>query len=463
VSDRAGGGNGETPGDGGTGESGEGRVSGAVSGIGRGDSLLKRDISRLGFAAMSLNSVIGAGIFGLPAVAAARAGDFAPWMFVICGVLTLTIVLSFARASSLVRETGGVIVYASNAFGPFVGFQTGWLTYLSRVSSQAANANLLVTYLSWFWTPLDTHPWRGVALTLLIGGMTWLNVVGVRNSIAVIYMFTVMKLLPLSLLVLFGLGKVDPATLFGAEFPELGTFGGTVLVLLYAFVGFEGAVVNAGEGRNPRRDLPRALVQTTVVIAVFYFLIQWVSSATLPELGESRTALADVATVLFGTLGAAALTLGAAFSIGGNMMTGAFSAPRMTWALALEKSLPAWFGKVHERHRTPHNSIIFYGAMSLALGLSGTFVWLAVMSTLVRLLAYMVSIAALPRLRRQTDAPELAFDLPGGMLIPGLALLLCLWLVLQAPLSAWGTLAGFAAAGTLIYVVMKRQPGSVDA
>jgi amino acid transporter len=418
---------------------------------------LKRDISRLGFAAMSLNGIIGAGIFGLPAVAAARAGDFGPWMFVICGLLTLTIVLSFARASSLVRETGGVIVYASNAFGPFIGFQTGWLSFLSRVTSAAANANLMVTYLAWFWAPLDTHPWRGVALTLILGGLSWLNVVGVRNSIGVMYVFTIMKLLPLSLLILFGLGQVDVATLFGAEWPEMSEMGGTILVLLYAFVGFEGSVVNAGEGKNPRRDLPRALVSTTVVIAVFYFLIQWVSSATLPELAESRTALADVASVLFGAVGAAVLTLGAVFSIGGNLMAGILSAPRMTWALALDGSMPRWFGAVHERHRTPHHSIWFYGILSIALGLTGTFVWLAVMSTLVRLLAYMVSIAALPRLERQTEDPELAFTLPGGMLIPGVAMVLCLWLMLQAPLSAWLTLAGFAAAGTLIYFLMRRQ------
>ncbi len=423
----------------------------------RESGLLKRDINRLGFAALTLNSVIGAGIFGLPAVAAARAGDFSPWMFVICAVLTLTIVLSFARASSLVRETGGVIVYASHAFGPFVGFQTGWLSYLSRVTAMAANANLLVTYLSWFWQPLDGQPWRSLALTAIIGSLTWLNVVGVRNSITAVYAFTVMKLLPLSLLVLFGLGKVDPGTLFGTAWPQAGEIGGTALVLLYAFVGFEGTVVNAGEGRNPRRDLPRALIQTTLVIAVAYFLIQWVSIATLPDLAESRTALADVATVLFGAVGAAVLTLGAVFSIGGNLMTSVFSAPRMTWVLALDGLLPAWFGAVHERHRTPHLSIGFYGAISLALALTGTFVWLAVMSTLVRLMAYMVTIAALPRLGRITDAPERAIHLPGGMLIPILALLLCLWLVVQAPLSAWLTLVGFAVAGTVIYWGMRRS------
>lgn len=419
--------------------------------------LLRRDISRLGFAAMALNGIIGAGIFGLPAIAAARAGAFSPWMFIICGVLTLTIVLAFARASSLVRDTGGPIVYASNAFGPFVGFQTGWLSYLSRVTSMAANSNLLVTYLAWFWAPFDSQPGRSIALAVIIGSITWLNVVGVRNSISLIYAFSVAKLLPLSLLVLFGLGKLDPAALFGAELPELGEMGSTILVLLYAFVGFEGAVVNAGEGRNPRRDLPRALIQTTATIALFYFMIQWVSYATLPGLENSEAALSDVAVVLFGTLGAAILTLGAVFSIGGNLMTSVLSAPRMTWVLALDGSLPRWFAAVHERHQTPHHSILFYGGFSLILALSGTFIWLAVMSTLVRLLAYMVSIAALPRLEKQTDAPERAFKLPGGMLIPGMALVLCLWLMLQAPLSAWLTLIGFAAAGTVIYVVMRRS------
>jgi amino acid transporter len=163
-----------------------------------------------------------------------------------------------------------------------------------------------------------------------------------------------------------------------------------------------------------------------------------------------------VAAVLFGAVGAALLTLGAVFSIGGNLMASILSAPRMTWALALDGSMPRWFGAVHERHRTPHHSIWFYGILSIALGLTGTFVWLAVMSTLVRLLAYMVSIAALPRLERQTEAPELAFKLPGGLLIPGVAMVLCLWLMLQAPLSAWLTLVAFAAVGTVIYFVMRR-------
>src|SRR5210317_1762282 len=99
---------------------------------------LRRAISKTGYSAMALNGVIGAGIFGLPAVAAAKTGAFSPWLFVWAGLLILTVVMSFARASSMFRHTGGAIVYATHAFGPFVGFQTGWLAYLGRVSAMGA-------------------------------------------------------------------------------------------------------------------------------------------------------------------------------------------------------------------------------------------------------------------------------------------------------------------------------------
>jgi amino acid transporter len=419
---------------------------------------LKRDISKLGYSALAINSVIGAGIFGLPAVAAARTGHFSPWMFVICAVLTLTIVASFARAASLTRETGGVLMYASHAFGPFAGFQTGWLAYLSRVAAMGANTNLLVTYMAWFWAPLDSDPWRSLALTAIIGSLTWLNVVGVRNGMVAMYVVTVLKLLPLSLLVLFGLGKIDPGQLFGADIPALGSMGETILILLYAYVGFEGAVVTAGEGRNPRRDLPSALIRTTLIIAIIYVLVQAVSVAVLPDLASSTTALADVAAVLFGPLGATVLTLGALFSIGGNLMSSVLSAPRMTWALARDGSLPPWFAQLHPRYATPHRSIVFYGAISLALAISGSFIWLAAMSTVVRLITYMVCIAALPRLAHLSEPGHSGLRLPGGMLIPVIGLLVCLWLIAQASLRSWLVMTVFFALGSALYALSRRRP-----
>lgn len=420
------------------------------------ESRLNQAIGKLAYGAININSVIGAGIFGLPAAVAARAGYFSPWAFVLGGMLVFTVVLSFARASSMFRQTGGAIVYASHAFGPFVGFQTGWLSYLARVAAMGANTNLLVTYAAWFWTPLGDDPYRAIALTVLITSMTWLNAVGVKNSVAITYLFTVLKLLPLSLLILFGLGKVDAGTLFGSAVPELDGLGETILVLLYAYVGFEGTLVNAGEGRDPRKDLPGALVSTIVAIGVIYFLVQAVAVFALPGLVESEAALADVASVLFGTMGATVLIAGAVFSIAGNLSASMLSAPRMTYALARDGTMPAWFASIHDRYRTPYHSIWFYGLLCLLMALSGTFIWLAVMSTLVRLMAYMICIAALPRLEKTIEPYEGQFRIPGGLLIPALAFVLCVWLVTRASLDAWLTMGAFFAVGTGLYLYSIR-------
>ncbi|MBT8071188.1 MAG: amino acid permease [Gammaproteobacteria bacterium] len=416
---------------------------------------LERAISKLGYTAITLNGVIGAGIFGLPAVAAAKAGAFSPWLFVIAGLLILSVVLSFARAASLFRDTGGMVLYADRAFGPFMGFQAGWLAYIGRVTAMGANANLLVTYASWFWTPLATEPYSSIAISTLILGLTWLNVSGVKNAIGFIYLFTALKLLPISLLVLFGAGQIDLQMLAGAGFPPMGEVGEAVLVVLYAYVGFEGTVVAAGEGRRPRRDLPWALINTILITGLVYILVQMVSVSVLPGLAASSTALADVAVVLFGAAGAVLLTLGAVFSIGGNLSSTFLSAPRMTFALARDGSLPGWFARVHDSHHTPHVSLWFYGAFCLLLALTGSFVWLAVMSTLARLLTYMICIAALPRLEKSCEPMEGRFRLPGGLLIPAIAMLLCLWLVSYASLAAWLTTLGFVLLGSLLYASVR--------
>lgn len=422
---------------------------------------LRRAISKTGYSAMTFNGVIGAGIFGLPAIAAAKTGAFSPWLFVLAGLLIFSVVLSFARASSMFRHTGGVVLYASHAFGPFAGFQAGWLAYLGRVTAMGANANLLITYASWFWTPLADEPYRSIMISTIFIGLTWLNVLGVRNSIGIIYVFTILKLLPISLLVLFGLGYVDLQMLGGAELPRFGELGEAVLVVLYAYVGFEGTVVAAGEGNRPRRDLPRAMINTILITGLIYVLVQVVAISTLPDLAESSVALVDVSVVLFGPVGAVLLTLGAVFSIGGNLQSTYLSAPRMTYALALDDSLPRWFARVHPRYHTPHVSLWVYGLFCLLLALSGSFVWLAVMSTLARLLTYILTIAALPRLEKTVlkeagEVPEDQFSLPGGLLIPAIAMLLCLWLISYASADAWLTTLVFIALGSVLYLFSRR-------
>lgn len=421
------------------------------------DVSLNREIGQLGFVAIALNGVIGAGIFALPAVAAAKAGAFSPWLFLICAVLIMTVVLSFARAASFFRDTGGPIQYAGLAFGSFAGFQTGWLTYIGRLAAIGANISLMVTYAGWFWEPLAAGLGHQLAVTVTFILLAAFNIVGVRQSMNVVFLFSALKLVPLSLLIILGLSHIQPGVLTHIELPVTGSLGETILILLYAFVGFESAVVPAGEARNPRKDIPRAITITVLTITAVYFLIQLISVSVLPELASSKTPLADVAEILMGATGAALLTFGAVFSIGGNCSSSMLSAPRMTYALAKMGSLPAWFGKVNPRTRTPLNSIVFYAVLGLVLALSGSFVWLAVVSTLARLLSYILGVAALPVLEKRIEKTEGQFRLRGGYLVPAIALLLCLWLITFASMTAWLTTAAFFTLGSALYLLSSRK------
>jgi APA family basic amino acid/polyamine antiporter len=428
-----------------------------MTGAGERVTGLRREISQLGFGAIALNGTIGAGIFALPAIAIDAAGFFSPWLFVFCGLLIMLIVLAFARVASYFEDTGGPVAYAGEAFGPFAGFQAGWLLTLSRAAAFAANAHLMVTYAGWFWPPLLKGAWHTASVLAVCAILGLINIIGVRQGMAALFMLTLLKLLPLVLLVLLGLGQANPQIFTGADIPPLDSLGETLLIVFYAYVGFESAVIPAGEARDARRDIPRALVRTILAITLFYFLIQLVTVSVAPGVGGSKTPLADVARVLLGASGAAILTLGAVFSISGNLMAGVLSAPRMMYAMAHIGSMPPWFGAVHERFRTPANAIAFYAVFSAILALSGKFVWLAAMSTVVRLLVYVGCIATLPVLHRKLGEQPDQFRLPGGMLIPILALLPSLWLASHASLKSWLVAGGFALAGAVLYAFTKRK------
>jgi APA family basic amino acid/polyamine antiporter len=417
---------------------------------------LKKEIGKLGFGAIALNGTIGAGIFALPAIAVGRAGMFSPWIFVACGILIMAIVFVFARVASYFSDTGGPVTYASKAFGPFVGFQAGWLLTLARAAAFAANAHLMVTYAGWFWPPLADGAWHLVAVTLVCVLLALINVIGIRQGMLAIFALTVLKLLPLLLLVFLGISQTNPEIFTGAEIPPLDSLGETILIIFYAYIGFESAVIPAGEARNPKRDIPLALVRTVLAITVFYFLIQVVTISVAPDIAGSKTPLADVALILMGTAGAAVLTLGAVFSISGNLTSSMLSAPRMLYAMGQLGSLPGWFGAIHPRYQTPANSILFYAAFSIILALSGGFVFLAVMSTVVRLMVYVMCIATLPVLHRKLGEFEGQFRLYGGMTIPVVALILSIWLTTHASMKSWVVTGAFMALGGVLYVFTGR-------
>lgn len=415
------------------------------------DSLLKREIGKIGIATIAMNGVIGSGIFALPAVAIAQAGAFSPWLFLLCGLLILTVALTLARNASFFETTGGPIVYTTHAFGRFVGFQTGLLIYVSRVAAIAASANLLVSYAAPIWTPLASGAPRTIAVVGYIALATGLNAVGVRAGMTVLYLISILKLAPLLLLILVGVPEIQWSTVVTAETPSSETLGNTMLVLMYAFIGFEFSLINAGETRDPRSSIPRTLVKTVLAVAVAYALIQLVAVSVGPDLGSSETPLVELAKRLMGPAGALLLSLGVIFSVGGGSLTSLLTAPRLTFALSRDGALPAWFGAVNQRTHVPVNSILFCGAFSTLLAVSQQFIWLATLSTIIRLLTYALCIASLPVIERKIASQPGQFRIPGGLAIPALAFVLTLWLLTHSTLQNVAITAGVVVLGSIVF------------
>lgn len=423
------------------------------SSAGHGAKQLRRDIGFFGAAFLVLNSVIGAGIFALPGKVAVNAGLLSPWLFLVVGVLFISVVLTFAELASYYDRTGGPVLYASDAFGPVVGYGTGWLIFLARMTAFAANANVMAAYLASLSDLFVSGQARALIIALVTLGLTWANIHGVKDGVRTMSVLTVLKVTPLLLLVLLGLQHVSGTTLVpGGDF-FIEDIGGTTLLLIYAYVGFETIGVTAGETSQPKKTVPAALVRTVILTGALYFLIVVVFVAVIPEDNYADATLVDVGRFLAGPAGALVITMAAVFSIGGNLAGSMLAAPRILFALAENRQLPAWFARIHARHATPYNSILVMGGMALALGLSSNFVSLAVGSSVVRLIAYIVCIAALPRIRRNAD-PETrqnAYRLPGGFTIPAIALVVCLWLVAQSELSDWLRVSVLLAIGLALY------------
>ncbi len=412
---------------------------------------LKRDIGPVGSSLLSFNGIVGAGIFALPATLHLQFGAFSPWLFPIFGLLILLVAVPFARLAALFSVSGGPVAYVA-PFGPAASFQVGWLYYIARTTAFAANATVFAAYAAALWPPLASPVGRAAVILALIGAVTWINVVGVRRAIRALDVVTVLKAVPLIGLAIWGLaasgGAPAPTAL-----PEFGAFEAAALVTLYAFIGFENCVVPAAETRTPGRTIPRALVATIAATAALYFLVQLAYVAVMPAGAAPDAPLAAFAQILIGPAGLILLSLTAMASVAGNFLGSMTSTPRVTFALAEERLLPRWFGAVSTRWHTPANSILFMGIAGAALALSGSFVWLAVVSTLARLFVYAASIAALPAARRQAGLATgigVAATMAGGLLV-------CLWAAAQSTAASWAMLAGLLTVGLLLYALAARR------
>lgn len=416
---------------------------------------LVRGIRRWDLVAVVINGIIGAGIFGLPSDVFGKIGSYSLIAFLVCAIVVTLIILCFAEVGSRYDSTGGPYLYAREAFGPLVGFEVGWLQWLARITAFAANINLLVKYMGHFWTPEDVAPWRNLIIIGLVVVLTAINVIGVRNATIFGNFFTIGKLIPLVLFVAAGLFFINSGNYSFDSRPSYSEFSGSVALLIYAFTGFEMAVIPAGEVQNPKRNIPFALLTAIGLIATLYILIQFVSIGTLPGLATSQTPLADASNNFMGTAGAMIITAGALISIIGNLSLLILAGSRLPFAMSEQRQLPRILSSTHSRFRTPHFSILLTATIMLGLAISGTFIYLATISVIARLLTYAATCAALPKLRYSHGAPEARFKVPAGLVLSIASLVLAGWLLSTRTLTEARDAGIAAAVGLLVYFVYR--------
>lgn len=424
---------------------------------------LVRAIGRWDLTAAIVNGVIGSSIFGMPDDIARLCGALSPLAYLLAGLGILGIVLSFAEVASRFDEAGGPYLYARTAFGRLVGFQAGWLTFWIRVTAVAANLNVFVDYLSQVW------PWAGgragAALVMLavMAVITTINVIGVRQATWAIDLFTLAKLLPLAVLALAGLFFIRGDVLATQAVPAP-QWREAILLLVFAYGGFEAPLLAAGEARRPRRDSAFALITALGVIAAVYMLVQLVVVGLVPNAAGARAPIAAAFQVLIGPAGVLLASVAAMVSVYGWATGSVLQTPRLLFAISERGELPRLFARVHARFRTPWVAIVTYAALSLAFAYygrlqpEGGFQWNAVVSAIVRLVTYGLTCAALLLFRRAEHeaARPAGFRLPLGGPIAIAAAAFCLWLLATRSWAHAGLLLGFMALGFVLWLPARR-------
>ena len=439
----------------------------------RGDPGLRRALGKWDLTAIGVNQVIGSAIFLLPADVAARVGTWGPIAFLAVGVLSLLIALCFAETGSRFDRTGGPILPARAAFGRFVGFEVGWMLWFSRVASHASVVNGLTLALAFYWPSLATGIPRAATITVLTILLTWINVRGVKQSSWVVNLLTIGKLAPLAIFILAGIWFVDPARLTPLPPVTQEQLSSALILLIFAYGGYEVTGILAGEAANPRRDVPFAFVATLFVVATVMCLTSLVATGVLPDVAATRTPLADGAALFLGAWGAALISAGSVVSMAGNNMGQILNGSRTVFALAEQGDLPRWFAYVHPIYRTPSNGILFSAVVALVLALTGSFVTLAAVSAIARLVMYLAVCMATLALRKRDreiaaqigahmtdptrDVPPPQFTVPFGPVIPILASVVALGILAGATQAQLIAGAAALAAGAVLYILAPKS------
>lgn len=423
---------------------------------------LVRSIGRWSLAALVLNTIIGTGVFILPGTVAARLGWIGLTAWLLAALVTAAMILCFAEVASRFSSAGGAYLFTHVAFGRYTGIQIGWLAYVSRATAAAVQANLFATYLAEFFPWAGTRPGGIVVTTVFIGFLAMVNLRSVLSGARLSNVFAIVKLVSLVAFGVLGIvwlaaGRAGAAPL--AADLSVASWLQVLLLLLFAFGGFESALMPMSEAKDPQRDAPFALLVGLALVTLVYLAAQVTVLATLPDPAATNRPLAASARVMLGGGGAAAITIAALISVYGWLSSNMLAVPRLTMAMAHNGDLPAFFGRVHPVWRTPWISILIFAGISWALANQAGLLQNLTLSAVVRLFVYGSVCAALPVLRKNASRSGVAaarFRAPGGVVLALLSVGVSILLATRMSAREALTLGVTVAIATAHWLTLRR-------
>lgn len=422
------------------------------------DEGLKRVIGVPGLTLSIVNGVIGAGIFALPAIVSTALGAFSVFGYIFCGILLAAILLCYAEVGSRVTTSGGSYAYVEAAFGNLPGYIVNWMYFFGwSIISSAALMNIIADSLAVLFPVFGNPLIRDFLFFTLTGFMILINVFGAKQGVVAVKMITIIKLLPLLGIIIFGFGYVKASNLHWEHLPSLKIFSDTTLVLFFAFAGFETALGASGEIKNAKRTVPLSICFAGIFVLIVYMLLQTVAQGVLgTQMALYKAApLAAVADKIIGQAGATILLLCAALSCFGNVTLDILCTPRSLFAGANDGLFPKFLGKVHSKFATPYIAVIIYGLLIFIFSIAGGFQQLAVMASAIILLVYLAVILATIKLRKKKEGDEKTFKAPGGLVTPLIGIAAIIWLLTS--LGKWEILSTliFIGAVSIIYFATR--------
>jgi len=424
---------------------------------------LKREIGFVGLSSNIINTIIGSGIFVLPAIVAAALGAASIFAYAVCIVLITLLMLCIAEVGSKITDTGGPYIYIEKTFGKFAGFLTVWLILLATLSAVGAVANAIVNVVFTLFPFIKGELVRIAMFASMFGGLGYLNVIGLKKGVTFVKLITFLKVVPLLLIVFLGFKDVDLTNLVWESVPTIDQMGSASLVLYFAFTGVGSALSVSGEVRHPQKIIPRAILFSIFIVGVIYILIQTVAQGVLGDSLPSFTEnpLGEVAERIFGPVGLTLMIIGAGVSMFGSLSSNIMSIPRVLFAASADDVIPVKIlSRVHRKFATPYIAIITFVGLAFVFASIGGFQDLAIVASAGALVLSLAACAAVIKLRinKQFDDNPESFRIPGGYTVPILAIAGILWFLSNLSANKLLGFGVFMLILTVLYLIINSKP-----